>query len=106
MGLFLLDIINNSHGQAHEEGRSRLKVRHPLRCFPQEDRQEDGNHTALQVHMHLLRKGDHETQGRRHLVLPRQELPCTVAGGAWTYTPTAAASVRSAIRRLRELKEL
>merc|ERR1712223_699444 len=29
-----------------------------------------------------------------------------VAGGAWNYTPTAAASVRSAVRRLREMKEL
>lgn len=27
-----------------------------------------------------------------------------VAGGAWNYTTTAAASVRSAIRRLKELK--
>ena len=27
-----------------------------------------------------------------------------VAGGAWTYSTTAAASVRSAIRRLRELR--
>ncbi len=30
----------------------------------------------------------------------------TVAGGAWTYSTTAAVSVRSAIRRLREIKEL
>merc|ERR1712038_86429 len=30
----------------------------------------------------------------------------TVAGGAWNYSTTAAASVRSAIRRLREMKEL
>nr|ALS05112.1 60S ribosomal protein L37a [Labidocera rotunda] len=29
-----------------------------------------------------------------------------VAGGAWNYTTTAAASVRSAVRRLREIKEL
>merc|ERR1719357_2055279 len=29
----------------------------------------------------------------------------TVAGGAWSYSTTAAASVRSAVRRLRELKE-
>jgi len=29
----------------------------------------------------------------------------TVAGGAWVYSTTAAASVRSAVRRLRELKE-
>merc|ERR1711862_444467 len=29
-----------------------------------------------------------------------------VAGGAWTYSTTAAASVRSAIRRLREMKDL
>ena len=29
----------------------------------------------------------------------------TVAGGAWVYSTTAAASVRSAIRRLREVKE-
>jgi len=28
-----------------------------------------------------------------------------VAGGAYTYTTTAAASIRSAVRRLRELKE-
>merc|ERR1711970_51679 len=30
----------------------------------------------------------------------------TVAGGAWNYSTTAAASVRSAVRRLRELKEM
>merc|ERR1712010_225628 len=29
-----------------------------------------------------------------------------VAGGAYTYTTTAAASIRSAVRRLREMKEL
>merc|ERR1719474_2575057 len=29
-----------------------------------------------------------------------------VAGGAWNYTTTAAASVRSAVRRLKEVKEL
>nr|CAD7442541.1 unnamed protein product [Timema bartmani] len=29
----------------------------------------------------------------------------TVAGGAWVYSTTAAASVRSAVRRLREVKE-
>merc|ERR1719284_350987 len=28
-----------------------------------------------------------------------------VAGGAYTYTTTAAASIRSAVRRLREMKE-
>merc|ERR1712179_161937 len=30
----------------------------------------------------------------------------TVAGGAWTYTTVNAASVRSVIRRLKEMKEL
>ena len=30
----------------------------------------------------------------------------TVAGGAWNYSTVTAASVRSAIRRLREMKEL
>ncbi|CAG7728607.1 unnamed protein product [Allacma fusca] len=30
----------------------------------------------------------------------------TVAGGAWVYSTTAASSVRSAVRRLRELKEI
>ncbi|OXA56979.1 hypothetical protein Fcan01_07761 [Folsomia candida] len=30
----------------------------------------------------------------------------TVAGGAWVYSTTAAASVRSAVRRLREIKEV
>merc|ERR1711970_951142 len=29
-----------------------------------------------------------------------------VAGGAWVYSTTAAAQVRSAIRRLREMKEI
>merc|ERR1712033_121234 len=29
-----------------------------------------------------------------------------VAGGAWAYSTTAAAQVRSAIRRLREMKEI
>ena len=28
-----------------------------------------------------------------------------VAGGAWNYSTTAAASVRSAVRRLKEMKE-
>ena len=35
-----------------------------------------------------------------------QNCRITVAGGAWNYATTAAASVRSAIRRLREMKEL
>ncbi|XP_052094797.1 60S ribosomal protein L37a [Mytilus californianus] len=30
----------------------------------------------------------------------------TVAGGAWIYSTNAAATVRSAVRRLREMKEL
>merc|ERR1712176_1464546 len=30
----------------------------------------------------------------------------TVAGGAWVYSTTAAAQVRSQVRRLREMKEL
>merc|ERR1711926_77146 len=30
----------------------------------------------------------------------------TVAGGAWVYSTTAAAQVRSAIRRLRDMKEI
>ena len=30
----------------------------------------------------------------------------TVAGGAWTFTTAAGSSVRSAIRRLKEVKEL
>ncbi|XP_014437659.1 putative 60S ribosomal protein L37a [Tupaia chinensis] len=29
----------------------------------------------------------------------------TVAGGAWTYTTTSAVTVKSAIRRLKELKD-
>ena len=29
----------------------------------------------------------------------------TVAGGAWNYSTTAAGSVRSAVRRLKEMKE-
>ncbi|XP_078655877.1 large ribosomal subunit protein eL43 [Branchiostoma floridae x Branchiostoma belcheri] len=29
----------------------------------------------------------------------------TIAGGAWVYSTTAAATVRSAVRRLREMKE-
>ncbi|XP_051004134.1 60S ribosomal protein L37a-like [Acomys russatus] len=30
--------------------------------------------------------------------------PCTVAGGAWTYNTTSAITVKSAIRRLKELR--
>lgn len=30
----------------------------------------------------------------------------TVAGGAWVYSTTAATSVRSAVRRLREVNDL
>ncbi|XP_070566010.1 large ribosomal subunit protein eL43 [Ptychodera flava] len=30
----------------------------------------------------------------------------TIAGGAWVYSTTAAATVRSAIRRLRETKDM
>ncbi len=29
----------------------------------------------------------------------------TVAGGAWVFSTTAAAAVRSAVRRLRDMKE-
>ena len=54
-------------GQAYQEGRDHRQVRHPVRCFPEEDRQEDGGLSALQVHLQLLRKGGHEEEGCRYL---------------------------------------
>merc|ERR1712187_90354 len=43
-------------------------------CFPEEDRQEDGDLSALEVPVHLLWQGQDEEAGHRHLVLQRQEL--------------------------------
>lgn len=83
-------------GQANQEGRSGRQVRHQVRCFPQEDRQKDGNHSALQVCLLVLWQGknsyrfrpqdrlssqlgsfsgDHEASSRRYLELQEQELP-------------------------------
>ncbi|KAJ8956729.1 hypothetical protein NQ318_014084 [Aromia moschata] len=47
--------------------------------------------------------GCHEKELRRNLVL--QTLQACCSRGAWVYSTTAAASVRSAVRRLREVKE-
>merc|ERR550517_1172378 len=61
-------------GQAHQEGRNHWKVRHQVRSLPEEDREEDGDFPALQVHLHLLRQGQDEEAGHWHLVVQRQEL--------------------------------
>ena len=61
-------------GQAYQEGRSYRQVRHPLWRFPEEDRQEDGGLSTLQVHLYLLRQGEHEAQGCRCLAMRHQEL--------------------------------
>merc|ERR1712029_538965 len=65
MGNF--DKRRTQSGQAHQEGRNHRQVRHPVRCFPEEDRQEDGGLSALQVRLHLLWQGEHEEDGRRYL---------------------------------------
>merc|ERR1719323_1795901 len=56
------------------EGWNYWKVRYQVWCFPEEDRQEDGDLSALEVPVHLLWQGQDEEAGHRHLVLQRQEL--------------------------------
>ena len=84
-----------------------------VRCLPEEDCEEDGDLAALQVHLHLLWQGQDEEAGHWHLVVsvlmainsqlcsnlfsPRcndKNCRIQVAGGAYTYTTTAAASIR------------
>ena len=57
-----LDFYNH-YGQENQEGWNHREVRNPLRCQPQEDRQEDGDLAAQQVPLHLLRKGQDEETG-------------------------------------------
>merc|ERR1712105_57014 len=94
------------NGQAHQEGRRCRQVRHSLWRLSEENRQEDGGVSALQVSLHLLWQGEHEEEGCRHLEVDVKNCRITVAGGAWTYATTNGASVRSQIRRLRETEEL
>merc|ERR1711974_438763 len=94
------------NGQAYQEGRDHRQVRHPVRCFPEEDRQEDGSLPALQVYLQLLWQGGHEAEGCRYLEVCVKNCNITIAGGAWTFATTNGASVRAQIRRLREAEEL
>ncbi len=44
-------------GEADAQGGHRGQVRDAIRRVSAQDRQEDGGHPALQVHLRLLRKG-------------------------------------------------
>merc|ERR1712192_7652 len=61
-------------GQAHQEGRNHWKVCHQVWRLPEENREEDGDLAALQVHLHLLRQGQDEEAGHWHILVQRQEL--------------------------------
>merc|ERR1712244_124596 len=102
MGLFRF----NNNGETHEEGRRGGQVRHPLWRVAPQDHQEDGDHAALQVYVLVLRQGEHEARRRWHLRCTTKNCRIKIAGGAWTLSTAAGSSVRSAIRRLRETKEL
>merc|ERR1712080_111671 len=52
----------------------------PGTALPSERPSEDGDLSARQVHLFLLRKGKHEEKGCRHLELWQQQLP---RGGRW-----------------------
>ena len=47
-------------GQTDKEGGRDRKVRNPLRRFPPENGEEDGDHATLEVHLHLLRQGEND----------------------------------------------
>ena len=64
--------------EAHCQGWNHRKVRYPLRCLAPSSDQEDRNLAALQVHLHFLRQGLGQAQGRRHL-----GVPCLQEGHGW-----------------------
>merc|ERR1712058_212350 len=92
------------NGQKNQEGRYCWQIRHKIWSLPQKNRKEDGSHSTQHLCLSLLWKGSM----RRKAVGIWYCSRCakTVAGGAWVYSTTAAAQVRSAIRRLREMKEI
>merc|ERR1711939_334478 len=57
--------------EAYQKGRRDGQVRCPLRCYAEEDHQEDGDHPARYLHLHLLRQGLRQAHRCRHLALPR-----------------------------------
>ena len=61
--LFSEVVISRCDGQENQEGWNHRKVWNQIRCQLEEDRQEDGNLSAQQVHLHLLRKGQDEEKG-------------------------------------------
>ena len=66
------------HVQAHQEGRHRRQVRHPVRRLPAQAGQEDRGLPALEILLQLLRQVLGQAGGRRHLVL--QGLPQDAGG--------------------------
>merc|ERR1712168_1525780 len=95
--------------ETHPKSRNHWQVRDALWCVAQEDGEEDGGVAARHLHLPLLRQGlfeetgvkEEECVGIWHCKGCRK----TIAGGAWTHSTTAAVTVRSAIRRLREIRE-
>ena len=85
-------------------------LRNQVRRLPEEDCEEDGDLAALEVHLHLLWQGQDEEAGHwrlevsvffyafcLHILICRcSDKNCLiqVAGRAYTYTTTAAASIR------------
>ena len=64
-------VLDLSPCAAHQEGRNHRQVRCALRCLAAEAGQEDGGEPAQQVHVRLLRQGQRQALGGRHLGLRR-----------------------------------
>ncbi|KAI0246710.1 hypothetical protein BJV78DRAFT_118407 [Lactifluus subvellereus] len=79
-------------GHSYERRLTCKKIRHL-----------DGNYPACAIHLHLLRQGHCEASAVG--IWNCSACKKIIAGGAWTVSTTAAATVRSTIRRLRELTE-
>ena len=78
-------------GRPHQEGPRCPQAQDWLGRLSQENDQENRDHPAHQVHLSLL------WQNRNEEIRFLHE---TAASGAWTYTPSSADPVKSAIRWL------
>ncbi|KAK4331900.1 hypothetical protein RTBOTA2_000067, partial [Rhodotorula toruloides] len=61
--------VHQQDDEAYQKGWRDGQVRCPLRCDPEEVHQEDGNHSARYLHLHLLRQGLRQAHRCRHLAL-------------------------------------
>merc|ERR1712189_120518 len=89
--------------ETHPKSRNHWQVRDALWCVAQEDGKEDEVSQHATYTCPFCGKDSLKRQcvGIWHCKGCRK----TIAGGAWTHSTTAAVTVRSAIRRLREIRE-